>query len=78
MNVWAQYYDGTNFASKKAFREAMKNEPENVTFTGTSIFDPDTQFSGVECRNHEPLIVVGPDPYRNRKWYANVKCGKVT
>lgn len=79
MNVWARFAPtGDNFPSKKAFREAMRTNPQDVIFTTTSMFDSQTQFEGNHLPDNAVLMVVGPDPYRDRRWYANVRNGKVT
>jgi hypothetical protein len=79
LNVGALIND-KNAPTKKALREAMKSEPERVTFYATSMFDAGTEdFAGNDLPAGVSLSVVGPDPERSRKWYATVTPnGKVT
>lgn len=64
--------------SKKALKEAVKAESGELSFYGTSDFTP---FSGGldAVTEGTVLVVVGPNPYNSRKWYANVtrKGGKL-
>jgi hypothetical protein len=80
INVGARV-NGARPASKKALREALKDNPGSVTFDGTSPFGE--QFSGTvrSIPADATLSVVGPDPYTSRKWYASVTrdaAGKIT
>lgn len=65
--------------TKKALKAALTEEPENVQFIGNSPFHP-FECSGIGIPEGTTLDVVGPDPYRDRRWYASVsrKGGKVT
>lgn len=73
-NYGAQHADGSNFKSKKALREAVA-AGESVIFYDTSAFNNRGNPSAAEL---SPIdVVVGPDPYTDRRWYANVKNGKV-
>jgi len=53
---------GANYKTKK---ELKANVGKPLHYIETSMF-------GSEYRPNGVLTVVGPDPYRNRKWYANV------
>lgn len=66
--VWSD--DGTRFASKKALSESVK-AGQIVFLEATSMFG--NEYDGV--LDHAPdgtYYVVGPDPYKSRKWYAQV------
>ena len=60
---------GKYLASKKELKGLVGNEPN---FEETSMF-------GAEYKGDGRYAVVGPDPYRSRKWYAtvHVKDGKI-
>ena len=53
---------GARYPTKKALKEAV-GQP--LRYTETSIF-------GAEYRANGVVYVVGPCPYTNRKWYAQV------
>jgi hypothetical protein len=53
---------GANYPTKKACKESIGKSPR---FIETSLF-------GLEYKGDGKYTVVGPDPYRNRKWYAQV------
>lgn len=66
--VWSD--DGTRFASKKALGESVK-AGQIVFLEATSVFG--NEYDG--ALDHAPdgtYYVVGPDPYKSRKWYAQV------
>ena len=72
VNVGAQI-DGKNVATKKALREAMRDNPETVEFCTTAeLFDGTHTYTGDALPAGKTLSVVGPDPYRQRSWYATV------
>lgn len=89
-NFHAQDNQGRNFKSKKALREAVAEEQAQVAnlqpgdavqrdrlvyFTDTSAF---SNRGVITVEDLQPSdMVVGPDPYTARNWYANVKNGKV-
>lgn len=53
---------GASYKTKKELKAAI-GQP--LRYIETSIFGPEYRSNGTFC-------VVGPDPYRNRKWYAEV------
>jgi hypothetical protein len=59
-------------ASKKALKEAVKADATKVRFYGTAAFGPGFDGTAADIPAGHILVVVGPDPYRSRKWYANV------
>ena len=73
VNCGVSHSDGVRIKTKKALREALKFNPALVTFDKTSPFDlPGTDIRGSEIPDGIVLSVVGPDPYRDRRWYASV------
>lgn len=77
-NLFATDADGNEFASKKALREFASAAPDSVRFEDTAAFGGRGVFWGID----NPLItssdvIVGPNAWRNRKWYANIRGGKV-
>jgi len=53
---------GANYKTKKNLKENIGKE---LRFIETSIFGNEFKENGTFC-------VVGPDPYRSRKWFAEV------
>jgi hypothetical protein len=73
-NFHATDAGGRNFPTKKSLREAVKAD-QSVYFTDTSAF---SNRGTVTADGLTPSdVVVGPDPYRQRNWYANVQGGRV-
>lgn len=71
-NVGA-YGPGENrVPNKKTLRELLLNDPSSVKFDCTSI----RQEGRIICGDNIPpgmtLVVVLPDPYESRRYYANV------
>jgi hypothetical protein len=73
-NFHARDSRAKNFKSKRSLAEALK-AGEAVTFTDTSAFDNAGTLKAGQLFPTD--VIVGPDPYRDRSWYANVKGGKV-
>jgi hypothetical protein len=74
---------GSRPASKKAVKEAIAIDYENIYLENTSIVDNkfDVSLADKVAEGFEGRIdFVGPDPYTNRKFYGNifVRAGKVT
>lgn len=63
--------NGKRPATKKALRDALTQDPTQVTFDGVSPFKP---FAGrvTDLPAGDKLQVTGPDPFRTRNWYATV------
>lgn len=61
-----------NVPTKKRLKELVAANDSSLTFYGTSPFTP---FNGTLADLDEgvTLSVVGPDPERDRRWYASVK-----
>lgn len=77
MSNWhAKDSEGRNFKSKKAFREAVA-AGENFTLTDTSLFNTRLTIFSDPTAIGPSDVIVGPDPYTARNWYANIKNGKV-
>lgn len=75
MSYGAISRSGNVYPTKKALREAVKNDPDGVRFFNTSMF-ASNELVGIDALGPTDVIV-GPDPATNRKWYANIKNGKV-
>jgi len=78
MSIHVTDAEGNEFKSKKAFREFASEAPDSVRFEDTSFHGSRGVFWGTD----NPLltssdVIVGPNAYRNRKWYANIRNGKV-
>jgi hypothetical protein len=73
-NLHATDRTGKNFASKAALRRALvAGDP--ITFRGTDLFNHGRHYGIGDITPAD--VIVGPDPERNRAWYANIKNGKV-
>jgi hypothetical protein len=59
--------------TKGALKAAIKANPDAVELYATSNMGP--QFADVasKLKVGDEFLVVGPDPYRKRDWYATVK-----
>lgn len=53
---------GASYKTKKDLKAAI----------GQSLRYIETSFFGPEYKSNGTFSVVGPDPYKNRKWYATV------
>jgi hypothetical protein len=63
------------FKSKKALKEAVEAEgAENVGVFGTSAFGNETATTVEELKSSD--VIVGPDVYSKRSWYANAVRGR--
>lgn len=65
--------DKSDFASKKALKDAIKTNPANVLFVGTSGFNGVTHGTLDILDKGVKYSVCGPNPYKSRKWYATVE-----
>lgn len=74
-NLQAFVDGGKKPPTKKALREAVAANPATVTFMDTSAFN-NRGTIGVEDLTPADVIV-GPDVYNARNWYANVRNGRV-
>lgn len=65
-SIWATDADGANFKTKKALREAVA-AGERVTYldTSTNVVLPASAIRPSD-------VIVGPNPYTKRDWYANL------
>lgn len=76
MSNWhAKNANGDNFKTKKALREAVA-AGERVFFYDTSAVNN----KGIRSNTDDFVpadVIIGPDPYTARNWYANIRNGKV-
>lgn len=63
---------GNRVKTKKALREAIADDPANVSFDKTALHDGGGRIRGDEIPEGAILSVVLPDPYRDRRAYASV------
>jgi hypothetical protein len=66
--------------SKKRLKELAANEPAQLLFDPTSIYDRQGMMRGDTVPVGVHLSVCGPDPYRARRWWVQVtlKDGKLS
>lgn len=70
------YGTAERFASKKALKDAVATRgADAVTVTDTSAFDNRGTVT-VASLAGSSAVIVGPDVYNDRRWYANVKIKK--
>jgi predicted esterase YcpF (UPF0227 family) len=66
------YGTDSRFASKKALKDAIAARgADNVGVFGTSMFGSETATTIAELAGTS-AVIVGPDVYNDRRWYANV------
>lgn len=79
---WGVKIKGQRPKSKKAVKEAMRTDPESVTWDCTDFFGPwkDCVHRGDILPDGLSDTFVGPDPYTDRRFYGQLitKDGKVT
>lgn len=61
--------------TKKALRIALSDSGASVSFIQTGLYGG-SNIRPVDITTSMTLVVVGPDPYTNRKYYANVVLGR--
>ena len=66
-------YKGKFVDTKKNLKQLIATVPEEVRLESNAMFPP--FYSGVasEVNEGHKFTVVGPDPYKSRKWYATVE-----
>lgn len=72
------FIGGQLVPSKKVLKDTVRSEPHRVTFYGTSALGP--QYSWPMYADGIPegvtLSVCGPNPLKDRRWYASVSLKK--
>lgn len=63
------------YKTMKALREGLA-AGHKIRLFGTSPFGPQYEGPPQEMPKDMEFIVVGPDPYNDRRWYASVKWNK--
>jgi hypothetical protein len=67
-------YGVRGFKSKKDLKDAVAERgAENVAVFGTSMFGDENGATVADLADNLRAVIVGPDVYNDRKWYANVK-----
>jgi hypothetical protein len=69
--VQGTYIRGNRPSSKKALKEAIAQEPGDVTLEATSLFGNDYAGSLATAPSGE-YYVVGPCPHTKRSWYRTI------
>lgn len=81
IEVWAKYTaDSKPVPTKKALRDALSQDLASVTFSSVGGLNaPFNGHVGNIADEGTKLTVCGPDPFRKRNWWANIKIkdGKV-
>lgn len=67
------YRTGETFKSKAAMKRAIAEAPQYVKLMSVSSLGGSFHGSPNELTEGTTLVVVGPDPYTDRKWYGNIK-----
>ncbi len=72
------FVNGSRPKTKKALREAVEaiafeGDPYSVVLEATSLFGNEYDGSLGSAPKTTTFYVVGPDPYKKRNWYANIK-----
>lgn len=75
MSNFQAYVNGQKPKTKKALREALAADPASVWFEDTSAFNNRGSLNASQLSPSD--VIVGPDCYTARNWYANVRNGKV-
>ena len=69
------YVNGERPKTKKALKEAIKNYngkgATSIVLEATSIMENEYGGALIDAPNSR-YYIVGPDPYKSRKWYANI------
>jgi hypothetical protein len=61
--------------TKSQLKEAIKNDPAEVELYSTSSMGPQFHNAADQLPEDTEFLVVGPDPYTKRDWYASIKRG---
>lgn len=67
--------EGGTIRTKKELKELAKERPHTVEFFATSSFDGGSanRFPLTRIPIGTKLVIVGPNPYTKRDWYANIE-----
>lgn len=65
----------SDIATKKELKAKLLESPKTVELYVTDAFGPNAhnRFNGEGLQVGTKYTVVGPNPYRSRKWYATVE-----
>lgn len=76
VNVWAKLSrTGDPIPTKKALKAALAEDPGSVALWETTMGREHLFATGDKLDPNARYTVVGPDPYRSRRWYATVAHG---
>jgi hypothetical protein len=65
-------YHLVDIPTKKALKEAIAKNPDDVNIYTTSAFEVPSTKKASELDKSDKYTVVGPNPYTSRKWYATL------
>lgn len=71
----ARFESSNGKKTKTALKAAINADPSKVRLYATSGMGPQFNGSPSDLPDDAEFVVVGPDPYRKRDWYATVKKG---
>jgi hypothetical protein len=71
-NTGARDSNGHRIPSKKKLRELLASDASSVSFDCTAMNQEGRIIRGDDIPPGMTLVVVLPDPYENRRFYANV------
>lgn len=75
-NFYATRPGGDEFKTKKALREYIAQRPDEVHLEDTSAFNNRGVLRGIDNLT-DMDVIVGPNPWRARNWYASIRNGRV-
>ncbi len=70
-------YGVRGYKSKKALKEAVAQRgADQIQVFGTSLFGDEQADNVAQLADNPRAVIVGPDVYNDRRWYATVKTRK--
>lgn len=82
INSGARWVTGVNIKSKAELKRELKAQPNRIKIYTTGEFPrEDYEVTASDLGNiakpDEVWQICGPDPYRDRRWYASVKVNRL-
>jgi hypothetical protein len=68
----AESRGGSKFQTKKSLKELVQSEPTAVMLYSTGLGGPQFNGNATRLEAGQEFLVVGPDPYTKRNWYATI------
>lgn len=66
------FINGKRPKSKKQIRESLQSQSDKINLEATSLFNNERDGSILEMSPGESVLIVGPDPYTDRRFYAKL------